>query len=86
MFPVGDIAEVNWYLNWGNTIIKERQPVKIIRRALPSNKNIVYHISIGQNLPRFVMHAEGSEIIQRLILKALFTDDIEELSIKKSLV
>ena len=47
MFPIGNPAEVKWYLNWGDTLIKERKPVKNIRRALASNKNIVYNISIG---------------------------------------
>jgi len=73
MFPVGDVAEVKWYMSWGNTIKRNRQPIKIVKRALKSDKNIVYNIHLGDNLPRFVMHSEGPEIVQRLILKALFT-------------
>ena len=32
----------------------------------------------GESLPRFVLHGEGWEIIQRLVLRACFCSDMKE--------
>ena len=73
-------------MNIINTNKKERKPIVKHKIALQKHKEIVYNIYIGQSVPRFVLFTEGPEIMQRLILKALFTNSFDELHVKKSLV
>ena len=72
MQPSINTNEIRRYFN------SESKPPLKIRKELTSNKKIEYTLVIGESLPRFVLHGEGWEIIQRLVLRACFCSDMKE--------
>jgi hypothetical protein len=59
----------------------ESKPPLKIRRELTSNKKIEYTLVIGESLPRFILHGEGWEIMQRLVLRACYCNDMKEFNL-----
>lgn len=81
MFPVANKIELQ-IAYFDNE--HKRYPLTRIRKNIRGVKGDFYNIYVGETQPSFVFLSEGPEMLQRMVLRACLSQDMEDFALKKS--